>query len=200
MFGIERPSARLWGAVPALQLIVALGVGGCSAGAGFPSWFGGSDAAPPKREFGLSRDWHVFAPEGGRARQIGPEDLVAADGRCAGRADTSSALNFQAGPEAPRAGQPAPPSPPPPSAAMPRGIALGMTECEVVGAVGVTDRVEIGTDERGERRVVLTYPQGSHPGIYLFESGRLRSIERPPNSGPPQKPSKNAGKPPPPRN
>jgi hypothetical protein len=55
-----------------------------------------------------------------------------------------------------------------------------MTECEVVGIAGPAGKVEISTNERGERSVVMTYLQGAHPGIYRFVSGRLKSIERAP--------------------
>jgi hypothetical protein len=61
----------------------------------------------------------------------------------------------------------------------------------VVAAAGPTDQVDIATGERGERMVTLTYLQGIHPGIYRFEGGRLKSIERTANA-PPPKPSKKA--------
>src|SRR5439155_819959 len=60
------------------------------------------------------------------------------------------------------------------------GIALEMSECDLVRAAGYTGQVEISRSERGERSVVLTYLQGEHPGIYRFVSGRLKSIERAP--------------------
>ena len=44
------------------------------------------------------------------------------------------------------------------------GIALQMTECDVVRRAGVVDKVEFGVNERGERAVVLTYRQGSVAG------------------------------------
>jgi hypothetical protein len=64
-----------------------------------------------------------------------------------------------------------------------------MTECNVVRTAGYTDRVEIATNERGQRTVVLTYAQGPHAGIYRFVSGRLASIERGPEAPAPAKPT-----------
>ena len=62
----------------------------------------------------------------------------------------------------------------------PSGIALQMTECQVVAVAGYTDRVEISADPRGQRLVTLTYLAGDRPGIYRFISGRLKSMERAP--------------------
>ncbi len=84
------------------------------------------------------------------ARTIGPESLVAADGSC---------LTVE-GQEAPR------------------GISLGMAECDLVRLAGPTTQVSIAANERGERTAVLTYPQGERAGIYRFTSGTLVSIER----------------------
>jgi hypothetical protein len=72
-----------------------------------------------------------------------------------------------------------PPAPPAPAV---RGIGLEMTECEVERTAGYTDRVEITNDQQGQRHVVLTYAQGEHAGIYRFDGGRLKSIERAPDA------------------
>ena len=81
---------------------------------------------------------------------------------------------------------------------MRRGVGLGMTECDVVRAVGHTDRMEISANERGQRSVVLTYPGGERPGIYRFVGGQLVAIERtgepPPTAKPPAKGKKTAKK------
>src|SRR5262249_13631709 len=73
-------------------------------------------------------------------RPAGPQDLVGPDGQCAAAA---------AAPEP--AGEAASGAP------SQSGIALQMTECDVVRRAGVPDRVEGGTSERGERSLVLTY-------------------------------------------
>jgi hypothetical protein len=80
----------------------------------------------------------------------------------------------------------------------PRGIALAMTECQVVSIAGYTDRVEIGANERGERTVTLTYLSGDRPGIYRFRNGRLMSMDRVAEAEP-KKPVKTAKKKPPAR-
>jgi hypothetical protein len=137
------------------------------------------------------------------SRALTADDFVGPDGRCPGDAPAeagqsgTSALNFQAGPEG---NAPAAPSgsgaPPAATQQFTRGISLQMSECEVIRALGNTGRVEISTDERGERTVVLTYLQGDRPGIYRFVSGRLKLIERapePPATAKPA-PAKKSGK------
>jgi len=82
---------------------------------------------------------------------------------------------------------------PPGAAAVPLvagGIALNMTECEVVLRAGHPERLDIGTDVHGERNVVLTYVHGGRPGIYHFVAGRLKEIERAPEPPPPPKKKK----------
>jgi hypothetical protein len=73
------------------------------------------------------------------------------------------------------------------------GIALEMTECEVVKRAGPPENVEVGTNERGERAVTLTYNSGPRPGIYHFAGGRLYDIDR--VEAPPPPPDAKAKKP-----
>ncbi len=106
------------------------------------------------------------APLSSELRPVNSADLVGPQGQCAGGA---------------------------PDAAAPRGgIALEMTECEVVGRAGPPENVELGTNDRGERAVTLTYTGGPRPGIYRFSGGRLYAIERgqepPPEPPKPKKP------------
>jgi hypothetical protein len=70
------------------------------------------------------------------------------------------------------------------------GIGLGMTECDVVRRAGLPGNLSIGAD-RGERKVVLTYLSGPWPGIYTFESGRLKIVDRAPV---PEAPAKSPAK------
>jgi len=58
------------------------------------------------------------------------------------------------------------------------GIALQMTECQVVQRAGAPDNVEIGSNERGDRSVTLTYRRAPWPGVYRFSEGRLISVDR----------------------
>jgi hypothetical protein len=70
------------------------------------------------------------------------------------------------------------------------GIALDMSECDVVQRAGRPDNIDISTDPGGTRAVVLTYTGGERPGIYRFASGRLKSIERGPEPPQPERPAK----------
>jgi hypothetical protein len=63
-----------------------------------------------------------------------------------------------------------------------QGVALQMSECEVVTRAGPPDNIEFGGGERGERTVALTYLRGPRPGVYRFIMGRLSSIERAPDA------------------
>jgi hypothetical protein len=77
-----------------------------------------------------------------------------------------------------------------PSAAAPvvsGGISLGMTECQTVQRAGSPSNVAISAGEKGERRVVRTYLSGPWPGIYTFNDGRLKVVERAPEQPKPAK-------------
>jgi hypothetical protein len=133
----------------------------------------------------LSRpDWLTYS--GGKdqfaLRSVGAADLVSSDGQCAAAADAQPAADPNAD------GSPAP---------MSGGIALQMTECDVVRRAGAPEQVQVGADERGERSVIITYTRGPRPGVYRFAAGRLTSIERAPEapgakSAPKAKPAKKA--------
>ena len=102
---------------------------------------------------------------------------------------SNQALYFTAGPESGRVASAPPGARPPEVRGGPRGISIAMTECQVVGIAGYTDRIEVSANERGERVVTLTYLSGDRPGIYHFRSGRLVSMERvaePPQAKKPQ--------------
>lgn len=127
----------------------------------------------PKPETLLRKpDWATFS--GGRndfaLRPVTAADLVNAAGQCSGEADQAG--SDQTAGAAPVAG----------------GIALQMTECDVVRRAGPVEKIEFGSDERGERIVTLTYLRGPSPGVYRFAGGRLVSIERAPT--PPPAPAK----------
>ena len=120
----------------------------------------------PKPETLLRKpDWATFS--GGKndftLRPVTAADLVNAAGQCAGEAE-------QAGNDATTAG----------AAPVTGGIALQMTECDVVRRAGPVEKIDFGSDDRGERVVTLTYLRGAWPGVYRFAGGRLVSIERAP--------------------
>jgi hypothetical protein len=177
-------------------------------------------------------DWASYS-EGKRELDnrgpVGPEDLVAADGRCAPpvvqaapaqpaaakpaapAVAEASAAPPQQGPSMATStvgtmagdlgGESAPVAPPPPVAAAPPpdrlepaslgggdlpavlgGVALGMTECQVVRRAGQPGNVAIGGGARGERNVTITYLAGTWPGIYHFDGGRLKEIDSVPET------------------
>lgn len=160
--------------------------------------------------------WDLAGSQKKTAREVKPEELVGADGLCASLAPAqppepapplpsdvaptpppviSMSNSFTSEGRSPVAAAPAP-APGPQSGGAPSltgGIALDMTECQVVQRAGIiADRVEIGANERNERAVTLTFMRGERPGIYRFVAGRLVSIERGPTPPPEPKPVKQA--------
>ena len=70
-----------------------------------------------------------------------------------------------------------------PSAAVPDtllggGIAIGMSECDVVARIGPPSAVNLGRGPTGDRTAVLTYQSGVRPGVYRFVAGRLKEMDR----------------------
>jgi hypothetical protein len=190
----------------ALVCAAALAVGGCKNSAQvFEDQNDGGWFSKPLDFFGKP-DWarpSTGAINLGPQGPVAPEDLVSADGRCA---SPSSAMAQAAEPPA----APAQPSLPAPTATQAAatpgglerldspsappvagGIALGMTECQTVQRAGVPSNVAISANERGERKVVLTYLSGPWPGIYTFTGGRLKVVDAAPDQ---PKPAKTAPK------
>jgi hypothetical protein len=91
----------------------------------------------------------------------GPQELVDGDGRCA--AAVAAQASDQGG-------------------LAQGGIALQMTECDVVRRAGAPERVELGRTPGGEHAAELTYTRGPRAGVYRFAGGRLFSIERIPEA------------------
>jgi hypothetical protein len=131
-----------------------------------------------------TRDWAASSQTKTEAsRVLGAEDYISADGACAGQAvSAATSTSFATTGAAPDGDNPpgpvAPDAPADPLLAPRGGIALGMTECEVARRAGSPERVELGSDNRGERAVTLTYMRGERAGIYRFREGRLFTIER----------------------
>ena len=96
-------------------------------------------------------------------RRLGPPALVNADGTCSAPSRESEFAGA--------------------------GIALQMSECDVVQRAGPPQNVDITAPRRGERSVALTYG-GERPGSYRFVSGRLVSIERGAEPPAPEQPAK----------
>jgi hypothetical protein len=102
-------------------------------------------------------------------RAITANDLVDAGGACPNYA--GPAPNASASP-----GEGA--SPQDSAALFGGGVALGMSECDIVARLGQATAVNFGTGAYGSRSVVLTYNAGPRPGIYRFENGRLLEMDR----------------------
>src|SRR4029077_17417068 len=64
------------------------------------------------------------------------------------------------------------------SALLGGGIALGMSECDVVFRAGAPSNIQIDQNPNGDRTAVLTFNSGPRPGIYHFRGGALTDIER----------------------
>ena len=156
---------------------------------------------------------------------VGAEDMVSADGRCA----VPAAATAQAAEPSPATTEPAPsadhavgtvagsqtpaavPAAAAPNSGLQRlepaagpppvagGIALGMTECQAVQRAGTPNNVAISADQKGERKVVITYLSGLWPGIYTFAGGRLSVVERAPEQPKPAAPKKTPKKKTPPK-
>ncbi|HET7851069.1 MAG TPA: hypothetical protein VFL51_18630 [Pseudolabrys sp.] len=161
-------------------------------------------------------DWNLFSsnPSELKSKQpVGTDDLVGTDGTCAPApepppAATPPATAARAGESAGKgqtaATASAAPSEPPPDRLEPGpagpgqlggfpaggGVALGMTECQVVRRAGQPQTVTIGAAASGERTAVVTYVAGNWPGIYHFEGGRLKEIDQAPQAAAPEKPQK----------
>jgi hypothetical protein len=154
-------------------------------------WF-----SKPMELFGKP-DWAV-ASSGDKSAQltpsrpVAPEDLVSADGRCAPAAPPPPPAAAVAPPppadrpvgsiagDLAHAPMPAPAIQPPGSPQLLGGVGLGMSECDVVRRAGEPGNINIGAGDRGDRKVVLTYLTGPWPGIYTFDSGRLKVVDRAP--------------------
>lgn len=132
---------------------------------------------PNRGQLFKSQDWATAtstsskaSPDFASSRPVSPEDYVDGSGLCAGHVAPAEVSSGAALVDA--AGAPATQ----PVAA--GGVALGMTECQVVAHAGQPGQVDIGADEAGARKVVLTYMSGPWPGIYTFASGRLKVVDR----------------------
>jgi hypothetical protein len=140
----------------AVPLLVAIGLGACS-------------YLPDVTEIKLVPQVSSFIPTSSNDfnkasvntnRPVSQQDLVDGQGLCPGMALVD--------------GVPAAGSEP----ALHRGVALDMTECEVVQALGRPQNTDLSANERGERNVILTYGGSERSGIYQFVSGRLVAIDR----------------------
>ena len=141
-------------------------------------WF-----ARPGKMF--NRSTSIETPPLSVTKAVSADDLMSADGQCAGMLPPAAPADANASTEG---GQSSNPGLPAPTGA----VALGHTECDVARAVGVApDNINVSNDARGDRLALITYLRGPRPGAYTFTGGRLTSIERV-DVPPPPKPSRPA--------
>lgn len=152
----------------ALLLFAPL-VAGCAGGSDLLSrdaeWF-----SRPGRLF--IKNISIDAPPLTPNKPVTAEDLVSAEGFCAGMAPPGGS------PADANAATDGAPTPPVPSTT--GTVALGHTECDVVRGIGAPANVSLSNNARGDRVAVITYAEGQRAGIYTFTAGRLTSIERGP--------------------
>lgn len=105
-------------------------------------------------------------------RPITANDLVNSNGSCPPPAVAPA-------PRSPAPGQAAAPATPAADAAalLGAGVALGMSECDVVFRAGQPSSVQIGSLPNGDRTAVLTFDSGPRAGIYHFQRGALREMD-----------------------
>ena len=107
-----------------------------------------------------------------RTQPITANDLIEANGSCPPPAAQQAAAST---PVDPSGG--APPATDT-SALLGGGIALGMSECDVVFRAGAPSDIQIDQNPNHDRTTVLTFNSGPHLGIYRFRGGALMEVER----------------------
>jgi hypothetical protein len=169
-------------------ILAAAGLGGCSG----PLLPEGGFKTP---QFFSRQDWgssgKSIEGEFSSSAPVAPEEMIDAGGACAGGLAQAPAT-----PEAALATSSGEPIEVQAAPTVAGGIALGMTECDVVRRAGRAGNVQISADPNNDRTVVLNYQTGPWPGIYRFSLGRLKEVERveaPPP--PPKSVKKKAAKP-----
>jgi hypothetical protein len=111
-----------------------------------------------------------------RTRPISANDLVAANGSCPPPPAVQQAPVAAAGAAANQPGS-APPAADT-STLLGGGIALGMSECDVVFRAGAPSAVQIGKNPNDDRTAVVTFNSGPRAGIYHFQAGALVEVEQ----------------------
>jgi hypothetical protein len=122
----------------------------------------------------FSRPADFFGSKGGytysdlsdtrRDRPITANDLIDASGSCPTPVAAASAQPGAAADDA--------------ATLLGQGVAIGMSECEVVQRLGQPNNVNLGQNPNGLRGAVLTYAAGPRPGAYRFQGGKLTEMDR----------------------
>jgi hypothetical protein len=132
-------------------------------------------------------------------RPIGRADLVDPSGACPSSPGAAPAPPPAPAPSTDNSAPTAAAAQPEMSGLLGHGVALGMSECDVIRRAGAASNVDVRNAPGGVRMTVLTFSGGPWPGIYHFRDGRLTEIERgaapPPEAATPKKkPAKPAKK------
>ncbi|HZD90252.1 MAG TPA: hypothetical protein VE224_09145, partial [Pseudolabrys sp.] len=167
-----------------LLCAAATAVAGCTQATGLMNAVQDAKFHAPSNPFKLP-EWSEHDSDNVSLGPKGPvaaDDLISPSGTCAPKAEAAA----PAPAPAPKPVQAAAPpdglqpeglgaAAPAPEMQIPAGgVALGMSECAVARRLGTPNNVSISAGPQGQRRVVLTYLQGDRPGLYSFESGRLK--------------------------
>jgi hypothetical protein len=176
-------------AVAFAALTGAASLGGCADSTN--QWF-----SKPLNMFGSSGYTYSQLDDVKFDRPIGANDLVEANGTCPRYVPVASAPP-QPPPTAPA--NPGEPPPPPDPSLFSGGVALGMSECEVVSHLGQPTAVNLGANPNGTRSAVLTFNSGPRPGVYRFSSGHLAEMDRVAVPAPPPEPERKVAKKKPPK-
>lgn len=149
---------RLAAVLPAVSLLAACG---SASDLTTSPWF-----AKPLNVTGAAGAYNYsqFEEDRQSQREITANDLVDANGACAGRPAPAPAPGGEQGSDL--------------GALLGAGVTIGMSECDVVSRVGAPNSVNLGRAPSGERSAVLTVNGGPRPGIYRFTGGRLAEMDR----------------------
>jgi len=143
-------------------LTIALSIGGCADDTA--KWFA-------KPLFNNNRGYSYSSlGETRQERPVTANDLVDANGACPNYVAPAPSAAENPG-ENPAAN-------PDTSSLLGGGVALGMSECDVVTRLGQPTAVNLGRNVNGLRSAALTFRTGPRPGIYQFNHGRLSEMDR----------------------
>ncbi len=160
--------------VRAVFCAAALGLSACASQTDGPAPAANSSAK--LSDVFATPDWAKFSGSTSKPlvqRAVTENDLLGPDGSCAAAPAQATAMAPTDAPDSNAEALQGQGTLPPVSG----GIALAMTECEVVQRAGMPTQFNIGA-EGPERVTTITYAEGMWPGLYRFRSGRLTSIER----------------------
>ncbi len=170
----------------ALPLVLAAALCGCTEFDSSGAWF-----AKPLNLYGpnLGYTYKQF-DEAKRDHPITANDLVQANGACPRYVTPAQPPPVGAGPDAPGSGVADA------GALIGGGIAIGMSECDIVARLGQPTAVNIGRSPGGGREAALTFQNGPRPGVYRFAGGRLTEMDRVtmPAAPPPERAKKKMAK------